>query len=304
MIDFFHRCYNSIYEIKPSFLLMLKIPALCRYAILQFANLILPFSFRFSRAAVLPEYSAAPVVSLTSFPQRIGKVHLVIESLLRQSLRPSRIVLWLSEEQFSSVDELPKRLLKLKKYGLEIYLTPGDLRSYKKYYFLLNENPCSDFVIVDDDVFYPSYLLKSLVDTAAKYPGAVCANRCARIIKNKAYKAWPGVRGESAGPRLDLLPTGCGGVLYPANSLHKDSLNEALFSSLCKDADDIWLSCMAYLVQTPTVYTGKNEYLLSVNSFANVHLHTSNVGGSNNDNCIARVREHYISELGLDVFER
>jgi len=307
LIDFFHSCYNDTYSIKSRLLNTLKVPAIIRLVVLNLANFVIPFVLRFSKSTSLSSannHADGPVVTLTSFPQRIGNIHLVIESLLRQSLLPSRIILWLSQEQFPSLADLPKNLLNLQSKGLEIYLTEGDLRSYKKYFFFLKENADCPFIIVDDDIFYPSYLLETLINSGKKHPGTVCANRCAEITKNKLYKEWPSVRGAALEPSFNLLPTGCGGVLYPAKSLHADALNKELFTDICKDADDIWLSCMAYLNKTKTVYTGKNEYLLSVNSFGNLHLHTGNVAGSNNDDRMKMVAEYYLSKLALDIFDR
>ena len=307
LIDFFHKSYNNTYRIKSRLLNRLKVPAIIRLIVLSSANLVIPFLLRFSKSTSLSSannHADGPVVTLTSFPQRIGNIHLVIESLLRQSLLPSRIILWLSQEQFSSLAELPKKLLSLQSKGLEIYLTEGDLRSYKKYYFFLKENPDCPFIIVDDDIFYPSYLLETLVNSGKKYPGTVCANRCAGIAKNKPYNEWSSIRGAALEPSFNLLPTGCGGVLYPAKSLHADALNKELFADICNDADDIWLSCMAYLNKTKTVYTGKNEYFLEVKSLGNIHLHTGNVAGSNNDKRMKMVSEYYLSELDLDIFDR
>lgn len=307
IIDLFHSSYNKTYNIKSGLLRKLKVPAIIRLVVLSLANLIIPLVIQLTKTPALSSannHTAGPVVTLTSFPQRISNIHLVIESLLRQSLKPSRIILWLSKEQFPSLANLPKKLLDLQSKGLEIFLTEGDLRSYKKYYFFLKENTDCPFIIVDDDIFYPSYLLETLINSARKYPAAVCANRCAEISKNKPYRDWPSIRGAALEPSFNMLPTGCGGVLYPANSLHADVLNKALFTDICKDADDIWLSCMAYLNKTKTMYTGKNEYFLAVKSLGNVHLHTGNVSGSNNDDRIRMVGEYYSSELGMDVFDR
>ena len=177
-------------------------------------------------------------------------------------------------------------------------------RSYKKYYYLLQDKPNASFIIIDDDIFYPSTLLENLIVTHKQYPGAVCANRCARINSEKPYREWDNVKGPALAPCFDLLPTGCGGVLYPSGSLHADVLNESLFTKLCKDADDIWLSCAAYLNRTPTAYTGKNDYFLPVYSIGNVHLHTKNVGESNNDQKIDLVKHYYLAAIKADVFNR
>ena len=49
------------------------------------------------------------IVSLTSFPARIDKIHLTINTLLRQNTKPDRVVLWLTESQFPNAPA-PDRL--------------------------------------------------------------------------------------------------------------------------------------------------------------------------------------------------
>lgn len=309
MINFLHNLYNKTFLLKNKLLNVIKLPQILRLVILQFSNGIIPLFYSFSLKS---EYSLTNkdkiktefVVSLTSFPNRISKVHLVIESIFRQTYVPSRVVLWLSDEQFNSINDLPRRLLKLRERGLEIYLKPGDLRSYKKYYYLLKENFEQGFIIIDDDIFYPSYLIENLVKTHRKHTNAICANRCAIIETQKPYTDWTNIFGEESEKRFDLLPTGCGGVLYPKNSLDVDVLNMELFTELCYDADDIWLNCMAFLKKTPIVYTGGNEYFLAVKSLNNRHLHTKNIGESKNDLRIKLVRDYYRNKLGTDVFLR
>jgi len=303
MIDLFHNLYNKTYKLENTFLSTLKFNAVLRLVILLTANIIIPISYKIRKK----NKSKEPidfVISFTSFPNRISKVHLVVESIFRQTVKPKRIILWLSEDQFSSIHDLPKKLLKLQKRGLEIYLKPGDLRSFKKYYYFLKDNQNQGFIIIDDDIFYPSTMIENLIETHKKYPNAVCANRCAQIIDNAPYIEWTNVKGEATIPRFDLLPTGCGGVLYPSNSLHPDVLNESLFTTLSFDADDIWLNCMAYLNKTPIVYTGKNEYLLAVKKLNNQHLHTKNIGQSNNDYRIELVKNYYIEKSGINPFDR
>ena len=312
LIDFFHNLYNATFKWSSPWLNRIRLPAVLRLMILLTANIIIPLVFKVQHRNSKyhlantdnSETKTGFTVSLTSFPQRIDKVYLVIESILRQTEIPSRIVLWLSKEQFNSIELLPKNLLKLRSRGLDIKLTAGDLRSFKKYYYLLKEQPTVNFIIVDDDIFYPSNVLRNLIETHKKYPTAVCANRCYQIESSKSYNDWKLLRGEGSQPRTDLLPTGCGGVLYPESSLPSDAINKDLFTALCKDADDIWLNCTAYSNGTKFVYTGKNEYLLSVRSKNNVHLHTKNVGNSYNDLRIKMVRDYYLKEYKINIMER
>jgi hypothetical protein len=304
MIDCFHKIYNRTYKLQNTFFHRVKIDAVLRLIILYSANILIPISFRFTKSNDKFKHEEDFVISFTSFPNRISKVHLVVESILRQTIRPKRIILWLSKDQFNNLDKLPKKLLALREKGLEIYLKSGDIRSFKKYYYFLKENPNETFVIIDDDIFYSSRMIENLWNSYKKYPSAVCSNRCSRIIENKPYAKWQSVKGTSLSPKYNLLPTGCGGVLYPANSLHPDVLNKNLFTELSYDADDLWLNCMAYLNKTPIVYTGFNEYLLAIKKLNNKHLYKKNVGQSNNDNRIKLIKEYYIDKLGVNVFNR
>jgi heme a synthase len=74
------------------------------------------------------------VVSLTSFPPRIGRAPLVVQSLLNQSLQPRRIVLYFSSDEFSG-NKVPGQLARLENDRFEIRFVGGTLRSYKKLLF-------------------------------------------------------------------------------------------------------------------------------------------------------------------------
>ena len=54
------------------------------------------------------------IVSFTSYPKRIGDVWLVAETLLRQSCKPDKVILWLADSQFpGGLADLPPRLTAL-----------------------------------------------------------------------------------------------------------------------------------------------------------------------------------------------
>src|SRR5690606_22827294 len=110
--------------------------SLSRLIIRSISNVVLPVYLDLTKN--LSQYRIVPptkgsievVVSLTSFPARINTVWLVIESLLRQKVKPDKLILWLSKDQFSSIDVLPKRLKSQILRGLEIRFVEGDLRSH------------------------------------------------------------------------------------------------------------------------------------------------------------------------------
>ena len=112
------------------------------------------------------------VVSLTSHPARIALVWLSVESILRQTYQPDKIILWLAKEQFSGISELPVSLKKLVGRGLTIEFS-DDLKSHKKYLFSLKEYPDSVVITVDDDFIFPYDTIECLYNFHEKYPHSV-----------------------------------------------------------------------------------------------------------------------------------
>lgn len=298
--------YNATFRITSSALLFMQIPQVIRGLTLAATNLLVPFAYHITRNVYKtsrPTTTTSIIVSLTSFPQRINRVHLTVESLLRQTIRPEKIILWLSSTQFPHATELPRSLTRLTSRGLTIQFVDEDLRSYKKYYHLLKDYS-GTFVTVDDDVFYHPKMLETLFDAHLKHPHAVIANRCVLIEPEMPYHQWR-LASHCPQPSYNLLPTGCAGVLYPAGCLPELALRKDLFSSLCMDADDIWLNVSYYMNHVPVFKTDFDLYLLPVISNRNTHLHTLNVSeGSNNDRSIDSVRRYILENMATDPFDR
>ena len=79
------------------------------------------------------------VCSLTSFPARIDEIWISIETIFRQTYKADEIILWLSKDQFAG-QELPLSILNCQEKGLTIRWVDGDLRSHKKYFYVLQES--------------------------------------------------------------------------------------------------------------------------------------------------------------------
>jgi len=199
------------------------------------------------------------IVSLTTFPARINKVHIPIKRILRNSVQPNMVVLYLARPQFSNelddVSEELRRLLK-KDTRFQIRFLDGDIRSFKKLVPALSDFPDDYIMTIDDDVYYRKHLIAKLLKRAAKYPGSIIAGRVryAKLDRQgnfKTYKEWrlntifANWYKLGSRPRHRNLMTGVGGVLYPPKSLHEDVLREDLFRKLVPTADDIWFWAMA-----------------------------------------------------------
>ena len=189
------------------------------------------------------------IVSLTSYPGRIYTVHKTIDTLLSQTVKPDKVILWLAFEQFPKREkELPKELLKLKKRGLTIEWCE-DLRSYKKLIPTLQKYPEDIIVTADDDAYYAENWLELLYQSYNREDGLFI--HCHRITKvffeEGEYRVIPEGKSTYSQPSFLHKLTGLGGVLYPPNVFYHDVLNADKFKQLAPTNDDIWFWFMAVL---------------------------------------------------------
>ena len=243
-------------------------------------------------------------VSLTSFPARIEYVHIAIETIMRQTFKPDRIILWLAESQFPE-KKLPDSLTRLESRGLTIRWC-DDLRSHKKYHYVFREYPESNIILMDDDIFYPRDTIKKLVKLHKKYPrDIVCVS--AQVVA-PALSALPSVWPTAElGKRYISCPhiqafSGAGS-LFPAKWYPAELFNKEKAMTLAGSADDLWLKAISLLagVKTTMVYPLRgfpvdiqiqnNETLFSVN-------------GGHGENINDAVWQALITEYGLAQVEK
>lgn len=188
------------------------------------------------------------IVSLTSFPARINTVHITINTLLNQTIKPDKLILWLTESQFPNKEnDLPDALLNLKDLGLEIKWSE-DLKSYKKLVPALKEYPNDIIVTADDDLYYQKDWLESLYSAYLKNPNYIYTRRaCSVNLKNNIFSVSPHYANENYAPTFLNQLMGGAGTLYPPNSLHSDIFNTDLIKTLIPTHDDIYFWIMAIL---------------------------------------------------------
>lgn len=186
------------------------------------------------------------IVSLTSFPARIRVVAKTINTLLRQTVKPDKLILWLADSQFPNKEQdLPAELLKLKEYGLKIRWCE-DLRSYKKLVPALREFPNDIIVTADDDLYYQEDWLESLYNEYLKAPQNVYTRRSTGVVKSKGcFRIIPHYDNRNYAPTYINQIMGGAGTLYPPHSLHPDVLNVEKCMSLVPTYDDIYFWAMA-----------------------------------------------------------
>lgn len=243
------------------------------------------------------------IVSLTSFPARIENIWKVIVSLKQQECTPKKVLLWLSECQFDSLNNLPSKLLNLQDDIFEIRMVKDDLKSHKKYYYAMREYPDESIITVDDDIIYHPKTLLYLLESAKENRGCIVAN-ITSILKYDNHILMPYDQWESnkSLKKGNIIPIGAGGVFYPPHCLDNLLFRKDLFMSLAPKADDLWLNAMSRLSKTPVVQSKANLFYMPVFK-KTISLNSENVGMGLNDTQLASIRKYVLDHYGVDIFD-
>jgi hypothetical protein len=190
--------------------------------------------------------SSGPVISMTTYGKRSEKVYMAIESIARGDLLPSRLILWIDEEGL--FNNLPATICRLQKRGLEVKLCNSYGPHTKYYPYVESEETFSTpLVTADDDMFYPKYWLRKLVEANLQYPENVnCFWGHVMAINDKGignFLHWK--QCESIQPSFRHHAAGVTGVIYPPAFLEVLKRVGTAFEACCPKADDIWLHVQA-----------------------------------------------------------
>jgi hypothetical protein len=245
------------------------------------------FDLFFRRNSPRHGLSRTLVVSLTSYPPRFPTLALTLRCLLCQSVRPDRTVLWIAPEDQS---ELPREVLALRDYGLEIRTT-RDIGPFTKIIPALQSFPEAVLVTADDDQYYWRTWLEELTSAWSGSTHEIVCHRANGIAldsdgRPRPYAEWPmGVTSRERS--VAIMPTGVEGVLYPPGSLSPRVLDTDAFTELCPRADDVWLYWMARLAGSEFRLTGHGRRPCMWRNSQKVALNHDNVLRNGNDPQIA-----------------
>ena len=237
------------------------------------------------------------IVSLTTYPARMKGLPLVLETLFHQSVKPTKILLWLAENQYEDQSKVIESLRKYVDNGLEIRFC-DDLRAHKKYYYTMKRYPEALVITVDDDILYPENMLELLLMKHCEFPNCIVTCRAHEMtFLNRMpapYSTWNFLAPNCMGPDLKLCATGGAGCLYPPGSLSKNVFDKEVFTEICFYADDLWMKCMSYMNETRIVLTEKNNpEIITIISEDNDGLATYNVIQKKNDEQLSAVTKKY-----------
>jgi len=241
------------------------------------------------------------IVSLTSYGRRLSvTAAATIYSLLRQTMRPDEVILWLDHDNWND-NNLPASIKCLRQWGLTIRYC-DDIRSYKKHVPALSLYPNDLVITVDDDFYYSKYMVERLYRTHIQHPNSIITLRAHRILFDKngkllPYNSWNMMQHDTCIP--PLFATTGGGCLMQLSLLHSDTLKSELFLSLCPHADDVWFYFMGVLQKTPVIVLPQWHYMMIPFDIIYQKTHTGaslqeiNRGTSENDRQIEAMMVHY-----------
>ena len=188
------------------------------------------------------------IVSLTSYPARMKFVPYVIASLLNQTMKPDKIILWLAEPQFPD-KKLPRIFKKLQACGVEVKFCPENLGPHTKYFYALQEYPEDLILTFDDDIIYRDFIIETLYKSYLEHPDCVSAMRVTvmNLMPDGSFSfpLWYREPDNSKGQEShSFFATGVAGALYPPHSFSDEVFNVKAMMKLCPRADDTWLKIM------------------------------------------------------------
>jgi len=195
------------------------------------------------KAATKP---GGPVVSLTTYGSRAKLVYFTIESIAAGRLLPSRLILWVDDNEL--FQNLPNTVRRLQQRGLEVNLC-RNYGPHKKYYPYVESTDRFDapLVIADDDIAYPRYWLSRLVEASQRYPECLNCWVAHRIQLGgnglSRFASYPYSR--STQPSFLHLAIGACGIIFPPELLSALKGAGTAFETRCPKQDDLWIHVWA-----------------------------------------------------------
>lgn len=259
-------------------------------------NLFFPVWLRLSSwpNRLVNKPSIPVIVGITSYPARINSAWISIETILRQSVAPTRFLLVLSREEFPG-GVVPQSISARLTRGLDILWVEKNGRSFDKLLPISSEFPDEPIITVDDDKIFPRHLLRDLYREHQKSPSAVIGAR-GWVMQNSFTsgelhygKDW--VRAAPGATGRHLFMPGGNGCLYPPISLDTTVQDLDLALRLCPTADDIWFWASLQRTDTESICLGMPAHR-PVSQQKNTSA-LSDVNESDNDRQFQSVISHF-----------
>ncbi|VUZ22687.1 Uncharacterised protein [uncultured Comamonas sp.] len=261
-------------------------------------------------------------ITLTTISDRLSRLLPVLESLHKQTLRPQKIYLNISEEAYlldKGIRKDDPRLASFIKLPLlEINWTKntGPFRKiipFMESFFSENKTKDKIFITVDDDTLYPDYFIQTLYDKYLEHD-SVIAFRGRYITANSSginpYSNWE--LGKTVAT-MNNLPTGKDGILYSTKFFTRDFVDINAALELTPTADDLWIKWHCGLNGVKSVILNPEASTSDYKSFPVVDYsaeyrdvslfkaHNSSASGGKNDISTKNLEKYFLKKYGYNL---
>jgi hypothetical protein len=273
------------------------------------------------QAAILAD-SPVIVVTITTIRSRLQYMPIVIESLLKQTLKPVRIDLNISQQPYLLDEGItpddPVLVALMGMPSLYVNWVPN-IGSYRKIWPFIESHfsqviaKDSVFVTCDDDTIYPDYFLEHLYKSYLRHD-CVVAFRGRHIEVDQQglmpYDKW--TLGQIQ-PSLCNLPTGKDGILYSTKFFTKEILNLVEAQRIAPTADDLWIKWHCALNGVPSVILNPEACTSDYRSFPVVNYdhdfrdkslyacHNSTNSQNKNDISVENLERYFLDCYGYNL---
>ena len=232
-------------------------------------------------------------ISLTSIFQRQGLLLQTLESIVTQTLLPSKIFLFLSKQPYLLDAGFKDKILTnnnlkkfLHKYSHLINVVwVKNTGPYRKLIPLLKKKWNEDCIIItiDDDTVYENNLIENIVNDYKEHKCVINYRGFSPKI-NKIEELKYKKDKYLINKHLFNFPTGKGGILYTPSFFHqtKDLIfNKDVYLNKCETADDIWFMLVRVANNVPCfldtkTFMKKDNNCKGVSLFSNYNNNNKN----------------------------
>lgn len=197
------------------------------------------------------------IVSLTSYPYRFKQPEMIkcLKSLVNQDTNvPYKIVFNVFE---GDIKEMPSELVSfVEENNIELYHCPLDLRSHKKYFYVMQKYKNLPIITVDDDIVYSKHLVSDLYSSYLKYSKCVSAcylYRMAFDVNDRllpSFKKW-NTKYDKYEPSFRNAFGSGGGTLFPPGCINVSDKSIPIIKEYMTDDEVLlkkWLNDRGYPV--------------------------------------------------------
>ena len=195
------------------------------------------------------------IVSFTSFGKRVPMIGKTIYALTKQTYNDFHLVLTLYKDDVKYIDEVIQLLLD--NNLLELIVADNDLGPHLKYYYAMQKYYDKPIITVDDDRYYRTTTVQSLVEKYETLDYKSIISNCAIKMQRKGsrllpYPAWVPFRLAPNEKSMLAMAEGFAGILYPPCCFANLQTDEFINGILeCKYDDDLYLKVQAIKNKIP-----------------------------------------------------